>query len=491
MKKKSTSYSQILKSTSIFGGSQVITIIIGIIRTKIIAVLLGTMGVGVIGIFQSIIDMMRSGAGLGMDTMSVRDMAYANSLPDKAELSKTVSLFNRWFLITALAGFLICIIFCYPISVWAFGSGEYAIYIALLSFSVFFAILTVGRSTVLQGMRHISDMAKSSIIGSFLGLLVTAPLYYFLGLDGITPAFLLVYLISFLCVQMYYRRLNITKVKVSAKATIEGGIYIFKFSIYLFIAGVVATGTMFLIKALLVRNMNIDAAGLFQAAWTISTIYLGLILRSMGSDFFPRLSAIANKKRGVRKLVNEQSYIVIIIASPLIVAMLFLSGQVISILYSSEFVNADTVLRWQMFGTFLKVLSWPIAFIMLAKNKGLLFLITEALFYGVYILSCHLLFPTYGLDATGIGYLIAYVVYLPIVYYIGWRIARFVWTGRVLRMTLVSLVLISFAFYVSQYCEKHAILLGIISILTTLVYSIYNLKKVFSLQDLKNWFRKD
>ncbi len=123
MKKDNTSYNQILKSTTIFGGSQVITILIGLIRTKIIAVLLGTMGIGLIGILQSVIDIMRSTYSLGMDTSGVKEIAMTSAKGDKTTLERTVSRFNLWFRTTALLALLTCIVLGYPISNWAFGNG--------------------------------------------------------------------------------------------------------------------------------------------------------------------------------------------------------------------------------------------------------------------------------------------------------------------------------------------------------------------------------
>lgn len=489
MKKDNTSYNQILKSTTIFGGSQVITILIGLIRTKIIAVLLGTMGIGLIGILQSVIDIMRSTYSLGMDTSGVKEIATTSAKGDKATLERTVSRFNLWFRTTALLALLTCIVLGYPISNWAFGNGEYALHIALLSVCVFFVVITTGRSSILQGLRKIPEMAKTTILGSFISLIFTIPIYFIWGIDGIVPAFVISSFISFLCVEYYYRKQHLKKVKIPLKEVFSGGMDTLKLGIYIVVSGLVGTVSMFLIRAFITKNIGVEATGLFQASWAITSVYLGLILRSMGSDFFPRLSAIIENKTEVKKLVNEQSYIVLLIATPIIVGMLVFSGLVLKLLYSSEFLNAATILQWQVLGTFLKVMSWPVAFIMLAKNKGLMFLITEVAFYVVYLLSAYFLYPQYGVDASGIGYFIAYVVYFPFVFWIGMQIAGFRWNKDVMMMALINLALICLAFYTAYYYPD-SLLLGISVLCISLAYTYYNLRKVFSIDDLKNWFRK-
>lgn len=45
---------------------------------------------------------------------------------------------------------------------------------------------------------------------------------------------------------------------------------------------------------IVVRSLGLDAAGLFQAAATLSTLYIGVILTAMGADFYPRLTAVAS-----------------------------------------------------------------------------------------------------------------------------------------------------------------------------------------------------
>lgn len=490
MNKQNSSYNQIVKSTTVFGGSQIIMIIIGLVRTKIIALLLGTMGIGLIGIFQSIVDMVRSGCLFGMDTAGVKEVAEVKSKGDEVSFSRSVAGFNKWFRISAILALGVCVLFCYPISLWVFDSGDYAFHIALLSIAVSFFILTTGRSVILQGMRRISELAKSMIWGSLIGLVVTIPIYYIWRTDAIIPAFILSALIGFLCVEYYYRKQGIKKVQVSVQESLISGLAAFKLGIYIVVAGFVGTFSMFLIRAFISRNIDLDAAGLFQSAWMITNVYLGLILRAMGSDFFPRLSAISADKEKSKTLVNEQTYIVLVIASPIIVGLLLFSDFALSILYSSEFVYANTILKWQILGSFFKVLSWPMAFILLAKGKGGLFLLTEIVFYLVYLLFSYLLYPVYGLDASGIGYFIAYIVYLPMVFFIVRAISGFVWNRDILRMGLINLLLIVGVFLVSTYYTGYMLTIGSVLLIVSVVYAYVKLKKVFSMDDFKSWFKK-
>lgn len=490
LKKDNSSYNQIIRSTAIFGGSQVLVVFIGLIRTKIVALLLGPVGIGIIGIYQSLSDMIRSGCVLGMDTAGVKEIAEAEASGDKGLFYSTVSRFNKWFRISALLGLVVCLVFCYPISLWAFDDGGYAVYIAILSVSIFLMILATGRSTVLQGMCKIPEMAKSAVWGALLSLVVTLPVYYFWRMDGIIPALIINAAIWLLCTEYYYRKQKIKEAGISNKEAFSAGLSAFRLGIYIVVAGFIGTLAMFAVRAFITRNIDIDAAGIFQSSWVITNVYLGLILKAMGTDFFPRLSAIAGEGDKVKKLVNEQLYVVLVVASPVIVGMLLFSDFVLSLLYSSDFSSAGVILRWQLAGTFLKIVSWPVAFILLAKNRGLMFLITEVLFYAAYLLSAYLLYPHYGLEAAGIGYLIAYALYLPVIYFGGYSVSGFRWSRDVVKMIPVNLLLISASFYVSYIRNENMLWLVISIFCISLLYAFFKLKKVFSLEDLKGWFRK-
>ena len=58
-------YGQILKSSALIGGSSVLNLGIGMVRTKAMAVLLGPAGFGLMGLYGSIADLAVSIAGYG------------------------------------------------------------------------------------------------------------------------------------------------------------------------------------------------------------------------------------------------------------------------------------------------------------------------------------------------------------------------------------------------------------------------------------------
>ncbi|MDH6354853.1 antigen flippase [Dysgonomonas sp. PH5-45] len=488
MSKQNSSYKQIVKSTGIFGGSQVVNIIIGFVRNKIVALLLGKAGIGLIGNYQSVVDMVRSVSGLGFDVSGMREVSAAAASNDRRKLEQAVSILRWWIQGTAMLGALVCLVFCYPISINTFETGSYAIPVALLSICVFFSTLSVGNTMVIQGMRQITSLVKVNVYANFGALVVSIPIYFWLGMKGLVLSLILGSLVTFLFSYHYFRKLKLNTIKIPAKIALKEGKKTLQLGTYIVLATIANASTMYLIRASITSDLGLDAAGLFQAVWTITGIYLGLILRSMGTDFYPRLCAIAGKNAGVRKLVNEQTYIVLIIASPMIIAMILLAKVALSVLYSSDFQAANTLLQWQVLGSFLKVLSWPMGFIILAKGKGPFYLISEVLFFVVYLLSAHLLFPTMGIDAAGLGYLIAYGVYLVWMFVVSARLCRFRWRRDVVAMMFFNTLLIVATFVCMQKIESfwaYAVCGAIL--LFSVIYSLVKLNKTV---DIRSFLKK-
>lgn len=489
MAEKNKSYEQIIKSTGIFGGSQVITVILGIIRNKILAIWLGASGIGLISIFQNILDLLKSVSSLGIETGGVREIASVNQPDNEVLLTRNISLIDRISLILASGGAILCILFSYPISVWAFDSGSYVLHIMLLSVCVFFSILGAGQMVVLHGLRKITYMVKATVISTIISLILTLPLYYPFREKAIIPAFIISSFILFISTYYYRKKLNIKTIPISLRDVLKMGLSIFRLGFYIVASSILTLIGYFFIRTFLSDNMGLYAVGLYQAVWSVTSVYLMLVLKSMGSDFYPRLCTIIEDKEASRKLVNEQTYVVLIVSLPLIVLLLLCSQIILSLLYSSEFTSATAMMNWQILGTFFKVLSWPLGFILLAKGKGRLYFFAEMLFLAVYLILTYLLYNKFSLESVGISYLVAYIVYLFTVFVLGRKLCEFKWTKENLSIGFISFILVLLAFGVVQYWHEYIIIAGIPILIVSVLYSMFKLNKIFSVKSLLDVFR--
>ena len=101
---KKNSYGQALKSSAIIGGSSIINIAIGIVRTKCMALLLGPSGIGLMGVFGSILDLTQSIAGMGVNGSGVRQIAEAVGSQDSRRIAITALVLRRTAIFLGLMG---------------------------------------------------------------------------------------------------------------------------------------------------------------------------------------------------------------------------------------------------------------------------------------------------------------------------------------------------------------------------------------------------
>lgn len=484
MAQAENSYKQIIKSTSIFGGSQVITIIIGIIRNKLIAIILGVAGVGLIGIYQSILDMIRSVSTLGIETSGVRSVSQSAEDPDTKTLNKKIATVDFWTIVLAVASSLICLALSSPISHYFFKDSLHTSSIKALSVSLFFMVMAAGQTVVLQSLRKISYMVKSAIIWNFTGLVICIPLYFIFKEDGIVPVFILTSIGMYYSALYYRRKLRIPKIRLTAQDAKIGGKELFKLGFFIAAASVPSTASLFIVRAFLSNNLGIEAVGIFQAAWIITNTYLSLILKSMGTDFYPRLCTTIKDNKITTRLINEQTYIALILSCPAIIGILLFSDNIITLLYSKSFVETSTILHWQVAGTFLKVLSWPLGFILLAKGKGLLFFVTEIIYLIVYLICIKILYPAFGIEATGISYLISYIIYLPMVLITGKILSKFSWNKQNIKYIILSLILIIPALSIVVYNPNYKWITVTPLLLISIIVSTIRFNKVFPIKDI-------
>ena len=372
-----SSYKTIVKSSSVFGGVQVIQILVNIIRGKFVAILIGATGMGISGLFMSSVNMINMFSALGLNFSAVREISIAQESGDDYNRNRTVSIFLRWLLFSSLLGAIITIIFASELSKYTFGNTEYTWHFIFLSIFVFFTILNGGNIAILRGTRRIKDMGKATLIGAFIGILSALPLYYFFNINGIVPAFIIGALSNYLIGYYFVRKIKIKKIAISISDSIKGGIDMAKLGITLMVAGVLGTIALFAINAYLSNFGSISDVGLYQAGISITNRYIGLVLTAMSMDFFPRLSAISSDNIKVRKLVNQQASITILAAGPLLTIMILTAPLLIRVLLTAEFSILSPFIRWTSIAMVIKAAATAVGYISFAKGDKKVFLFFE------------------------------------------------------------------------------------------------------------------
>ncbi len=439
-------HGQILKSSALIGGASVINLGFAMVRSKAMAMLLGPEGVGLFGLFNSILDFVRSVAGMGINNSGVRQIAEAVGTQDRQVIARTVITLRRVAFVTGALGALVLLVFCKPVAQLTFGNSRHAGSVALLAVAVLFADVSAGQFALLQGLRRISDLARISIIGGFFGTALTIPIIYFLRQDGVVPSLVVVASGSILTSWWYARRVKVEAVPMRFKEVLEQSSALLKLGFVFMASSLMATAVPYLVRVLVTHQLGLQAAGFYQAAWVIGGLYFGFIVQAMGTDFYPRLTAVARDNAECNRLINEQAEVGLLLAGPGIFGTLALAPLVIPLFYSAKFGPAVDILRWISLGMLLRIVVWPMAFIMLAKAAGKLFFWSELVANAIQVVLLYGAVAMFGLPGTGIAFFLLYVIYGIGVYVIARRMCgfRLSTANRRLSLSLGSLLLAVF-----------------------------------------------
>src|SRR5690242_20027423 len=209
------SYGQILKSSAVIGGSTAFNMLFSIIRNKAMAVLLGTSGFGVLGSYVSISDVVRTIAGLGINTSGVRQIAEASGSNDTERIARTVTTLRRVALYSGAVGALLLVALCRPVSMWTFGDYNHAGAVALLAVVAFFLDVSEGQKALVQGMRRIADLARMNILGAMAGTVFSIVIVYFWKEQGLVPSLICVAAMSIVTSWWYARKIKVAAAKIS------------------------------------------------------------------------------------------------------------------------------------------------------------------------------------------------------------------------------------------------------------------------------------
>jgi O-antigen/teichoic acid export membrane protein len=480
-----TSYRQIMKATSIFGGVQVFNIVVSVIRSKFVAVLLGPAGMGIADLLNSTTNLIASMTNLGLSTSAVKNIAAANASGNSSRVSVVSSVLRRLVWITGVLGALVTLVLSPWLSKLTFGNKDYTIAFIWISIVLLIKQISSGQLVVLQGMRRIQYLAKASVAGNIFALFISIPIYYAWGVRGIVPAIILSAFISFLFTWYYAAKVKIQPVKVTKAELLSEGGDMVRMGFILSINSLIALLTSYLVRIFISHTGGLAQVGLYQAGFAFINTYVGMVFTAMATDYFPRLSGIAHDNTKARNMINQQAEVAFLILAPILTIFLIYINYVVILFYSAKFISVDRMIHWAALGIFLKAASWPIAYIMIAKGHTKLYFYNE-LTANIYTLGLNILGYQYrGLEGLGISFLIGYLIYFLQVFILARRKYEFAFEKEFNKIFVIQVSLGILCFLISRILNPpYLYFAGSLVILFSFYYSLKELNKRLKLMPL-------
>ena len=388
------------------GASQLVQLVAAFMRAKLTALVLGPSGVGLVGLLTSFNGNLAALAGWGLGTSGVRAIASA----DAESRAGSIAAVRRLSSLLGLSSVALVLFLAFPAGAWILLEGRPAFTEVLTAgIAVPCLVISGGWSAILQARGHLKELSRIQVYGAVVGLLIGAPLIWWLGTKGLALSLALAAAVPALMLWMATRRMEPPEPDVRASSLrpllAMGGA--------LMLVGLFAQASAYLVRLQLVDFGGLEAAGYYHAAFAVAGSLPGFVFVAMGADFFPRVAGAATESEAAVH-ADHQVAAGLILGTPLLSLLLCAGGPIMRLLYARGFEPALPLLDWMVWGVFLRLISWPLGYWLLARGSSKAVIAVEGLGNVIMTALPFVLLPRFGLVGAAIAYTAGYLVYTAV-----------------------------------------------------------------------------
>lgn len=428
---RSGTTARVIKALGLFGSVQGLGMVAALVRTKCAALFIGPAGLGIVVLLSQAIETVSNFTTGGLRQSAVRDISDDMAgHPEK--LPSTLGVTRRLGRILGMLGLLLVFFLAPVLNRWTFGAdGEYTWAFRVLSLVLLFNTIAGSDLAILQGLGRLKALARATVRASVVASLAVILLYWLMGMRGIVPGILCLPAATWLFAKAELRKEKPQmEAPRSIAATFDQGRTMLMMGVYLTVSSVLTIlGSYIFSVWLSAHGGGSDAVGVFQAGFSIVNNYMGVVFTAIGMEFFPRLSGVGKRRMMTQAIVSHEIKMALWILLVLCIILMCLSEPILRLLYSNAFEGARGFVDHALPGVLLRAASWCLAFVLIARADGRIYVVTEALSIAAMLA---LYFPGWKLGAyggLGWAYSAWYLFYFLLVYFVV-RIRHKVRLGR-------------------------------------------------------------
>ena len=475
--KSQENYGHVLKFTGIFGGVQGLNVLVGLVRNKFVALLLGPDGMGLVSLFNTTVQLISQATHLGISVSAVRNISEYYDAGDTEKVAHCVKVVRGWCLLTALLGMLVCVVAGPFLSNTTFSWGDHTLHFVLLAPAVGMIAITGGETAILKGQRKLGALALVQIVAALASLVIAIPIYYFFWQAGIVPVIVLMAFVTMCATLRFSLRIFPLQIR-GARGILGEGMGMIRLGVAFTLAGIVGSGAEMFIRSFLNVAGSLDAVGLYNAGYMITITYAGLVFAAMESDYFPRLSAVNQDVEATNLMVNKQTEVSVLAIAPLLTSLIIFLPVLIPLLLSSQFLPIVAMTQVAALAMFFKAMTLPVAYITLARGLSVTYFVLESVYYVALVALIMVGYRHWGIWGTGLAITLAHLVeFLIINGYARWRY-QYKQSSTVVKYFAVHLLIGLSAYILTMTVDELAYwLLGALLIVVSLSFSLWVLNQ--------------
>ena len=400
----------LIKTSILSAISTVIRIITGFISVKVVSVYIGPSGLALVGQMQNFIGMISNIASAGINSGLVK---YTAEYRDNENIKQKIwSSAFKLSVILILPITISIILFSNYISLILFKTNEYKFVFDLFAITLFFFVMNGLLTSILNGEGEIKKLTILNIASSLFGLLITLILVRKLNLYGALISSIVAQSIVFFITLMFVIKSKWFKLSMFfGKIDREYRNKLLKYSIMTLVSATMAPLSQIYLRNYIGVNIGWDAAGYWQGISRISDTYLMFITTTLSIYYLPKLSSIQDKTELRKEIIYGYKIIM-----PIVIAMAagvyIFRDFIIKLIFTKDFLPMRELFLYQLIGDVIKITSWLLGYIMVAKAMTRLFVISEIIFVFSFVGLGVLFIKIFGLVGITIAFMVNYLLYM-------------------------------------------------------------------------------
>ena len=405
----------LIKTSVLTGISTVIKLVSAFVINKVIAIYIGPSGLAIVGQLQSFTSIITTFSNGAISSGIVKYTAEYQDIEEKKKI------FSSSIVISLICSLIISIFlfgFSDYLSELILKDIQYSSVFIIFGATIFLFALNMVLISILNGQKEIKKYVLVNIAGSIFSLVFTSILIMQLNLMGALYAMVLNQSVMFFVTLAFVIKSSWFKLEYFKQGLDKESLSkLSKYSLMAIVSALTVPVSHLIIREYIGENLGWDSAGYWQGIWYISTMYLMLVTTTLGVYYLPKLSEIQDNKELRKEIFSGYKIIMpIVILASLIIFLL--KEYVILIAFSKDFMPMIELFAWQLIGDVIKIASWLLAYLMLAKAMTKIFIYTEIVFSALFVLLSILFVNNFGLIGITYAFSLNYFLYLVVMIFI-------------------------------------------------------------------------
>lgn len=405
----------LIKTSVLTAISTIITVISAFIINKVLAVYVGPSGLALAGQLKDFVAMITTFSNGAISQGIVKYTSEYETIEEKQKVFSTSIIIS--LVCSTIISILLFILSDY-LSVRILKDSQYSSVFVIFGLTVFLFALNAILMSILNGQKEIKKYVLANIANSLVALFMTSILIFQLNIIGVLYALVINQSVVFFITLLFVIKNSWFKIAYFKQGIDkETSIKLIKYSFMSITSVLTVTISQIIIRNYIGENLSWNQAGYWQGIYYISSIYLMIITTSLSVYYLPKLSSIKDKVALKKEILNGYK-IIIPIVTILASFIFFIKEYVVIIAFDEKFMPMIELFKWQLIGDVIKIASWLLSYLMLAKALTKYFIFTEIFFSFTWIILSIFMINNFGLIGVTCAFTVNYILYLIGIYLI-------------------------------------------------------------------------